>query len=146
MSDVDCRTATAMRLFSFAAAWALLAGCASGGAMTGSGSISAPQNYRQLIAAKLRQWEDVPTIRSAEISKPHQKFVGLIYGGTRPTVCVKLGQPNLIGMPSTFYYVFYFSDGQVDGYKQGAVMPEQVPLIGCGDQPLTKFTELARAG
>ncbi len=125
---------------------AILVGCASAGTLTGGGgSVSAPPNYRQLIAAKLRQWEDVSTIRFAEISQPHQKFVGLIYGGTRPTVCVKLGLPNLIGAPGTFYYLFYFSDGQVDGYKQGAVMPEQVPLIGCGDQPLTKFTELVRS-
>ena len=117
---------------------AILGGCASAG-MGAGGSISAPPNYRQLIAAKLRQWEDVSTIRSARITAPHQRFVGLQSGGTRPTVCVELGMPNLIGAPGTTFYVFYFDNGQVDGNKVvGAAFGH------CFDQPLTKFTELVR--
>jgi hypothetical protein len=118
-------------------------GCASSGGLTGSsGNISAPSNYRQAIAAKLRQWEKVSDIRSAEISQPHNKFLGLIVGGTRPTVCVKLVMPNLIGSNAAYYYDFYFDNGEVDGYRQGATSQFQVPFIGCGNEPLTKFAEL----
>lgn len=124
---------------------AAVSACASGGSLTGGGgSVAVPQNYRQQIAAKLRQWEDVSTIRSAEITGPHDKFVGLLFGGTRPSVCVKLGMPNMIGGAGTYYYVFYFNGGVVDGYKQGAAFQEQVAMVGCGSEPLTRFTELAR--
>jgi hypothetical protein len=133
------------------AAWYLMAsavavffsGCASSGGLTGSsGNISAPSNYRQAIAAKLKQWEKVSDIRSAEITKPHNKFLGLIVGGTRPAVCVKLVMPNLIGSNAAYYYDFYFDNGEVDGYRQGATSQYQIPFIGCGNEPLTKFTEL----
>ena len=134
----------AVRYVTVSAIAVVASGCASSGGLTGSsGNIAAPSNYRQAIAAKLRQWEKVSDIRSAEISQPHNKFLGLIVGGTRPTVCVKLVMPNLIGSNAAYYYDFYFDNGEVDGYRQGATSQFQVPFIGCGNEPLTKFTELA---
>ena len=118
-------------------------GCASTGSLTGSGgNLTAPPNYRQAIAAKLKQWEKVSDIRSAEITKPHNRFVSIIYGGTRPAVCVKLLMPNLFGTPVPGYYLFVFDNGAVDGYKQMAGSQFEAQLIGCGNEPLTKFTEL----
>jgi hypothetical protein len=118
-------------------------GCASTGSLTGGGNPIAPPNYRQAIAAKLKQWEKVSDIRSAEITKPHNRFVSIIYGGTRPAVCVKLLMPNLFGTPVPHYYLFVFDNGKVDGYKQMAGSQLEAQLIGCGNEPLTKFTELA---
>lgn len=117
-------------------------GCASSGSLAGGGNVSAPPNYRQAIAAKLKEWEKVSDIRSAEITQPHNRFVSIIYGGTRPAVCVKLLMPNLFGNPVPHYYMFVFDNGAVDGYKQMAGSQFEAQLIGCRDEPLTKFTEL----
>ena len=130
--------------YGIAIALALAAsGCASTGSLTGGGNNSAPPNYRQAIAAKLRQWEKVSDIRSAEITKPHNRFVSIIYGGTRPAVCVKLLAPSMFGTLVTSYYLFVFDNGVADGYKQMAGSQFEAQLLGCGNEPLTKFTELA---
>jgi hypothetical protein len=132
-----------------AASWGLAiafalasSGCASSSSFTGSGNLAAPPNYRQAIAAKLKQLEKVSDISSAEITKPHNRFVSIIYGGTRPAVCVKLFLPNLFGNPVPHYYLFIFDNGVPDGFKQMAGSPIEAQLIGCGNEPLTKFTEL----
>lgn len=104
-----------------------------------------PPNYRQLVAAKLRQWEDVRAVRSAEISRPYERFLGLINGGTRVVVCVSLMRPNAFGSIATFYYLFYFNNGQADGFKQGASNFFELAQLGCGNQPMTKFTEFAKS-
>jgi hypothetical protein len=109
-----------------------------------AGSNAAPANYRQAVAAKLRQMVDVTAIRSPQISKPHMKWVGIFNGGTRPTVCVKLIRPNLFGM-GTYVYLFYFDDGRADGFQETATNFVQQAMNGCTDQQFTSFTELARS-
>jgi hypothetical protein len=122
-----------------------------GGAMaaiatpSAAGSDAAPANYRQAVAAKLRRMVDVSTVRSPQISKPHMKFLGLFNGGTRPTVCVKLMRPNVLGMQGTYVYLFYFNDGRADGFQETATNFVQQAMNGCTDQQFTPFTELARS-
>jgi hypothetical protein len=110
-----------------------------------AGSTAAPANYRQAVAAKLRRMVDVSTVRSPQISKPHMKFLGLFNGGTRPTVCVKLMRPNVLGMQGTYVYLFYFDDGRADGFQETATNFVQQAMNGCTDQQFTPFTELARS-
>ena len=110
-----------------------------------AGSDAAPANYRQAVAAKLRRMVDVATVRSPQISKPHMKWVGIFNGGTRPTVCVRLIRPNLLGMPGTYVYLFYFDDGRADGFQETATNFVQQAMNGCTDQQFTAFTELARS-
>ena len=107
-----------------------------------AGSDAAPANYRQ--AAKLRRMVDVTTIRSLQISKPHMKWVGIFHGGTRPNVCVRLIRPNLLGMPGTHVYLFYFDDGRADGFQETATNFVQQAMNGCTDQQFTAFMELTR--
>src|SRR2546423_779678 len=99
-----------------------------------AGSDAAPANYRQTVAAKLRRMVDVATIRSPQITKPHMKWVGIFNGGTRPTVCVKLVRPNLLGNPATYVYLFYFDNGRADGFQEIATSLVQQAMNGCTDQ------------
>jgi hypothetical protein len=125
---------------------AIFAGAMAGFATPGAaGSSAAPANYRQAVAAKLRRMVDVRTVKSPQITKPHMKFVGLFNGGTRPTVCVRLMRPNLLGMPAAYVYLFYFDDGRADGYQEIATSFLQQAMNGCTDQQFAPFTELARA-
>jgi hypothetical protein len=137
-------------VFGAAAIAALVSGCAStaetasGGGALATNTIVAPTNYRQAVPAKLRQMEDASTISAAEITKPHERWMGLINGGTRPVVCVRLVRPNILGTPATYFYMFYFDNGVADGYQQGAISPMHAMMIGCQGEPLTPFTELKR--
>jgi hypothetical protein len=122
-----------------------LLGCASNAAMAaGPRSTAVPANYRQLVAAKLRQMIDVSVVRSPQISGPRQRFVGLFQGGTRPTVCVRLTKPNSFGLSAVHLYLFYFDNGRAEGFQQVAYSFAQQALNGC-DPPLTPFTELTRS-
>jgi hypothetical protein len=109
-----------------------------------AGSDAAPANYRQAVAAKLRRMLDVNTIRSPQISKPHMKWLGIFNGGTRPTVCVRLMRPNLLGMQATFTYLFYFDNGRADGFQETATSFVQQAMNGCTDQQFSPFTEIGR--
>jgi hypothetical protein len=109
-----------------------------------AGSDAAPANYRQAVAARLRRMLDMKTIRSPQISRPHMKWVGIFNGGTRPTVCVRLMRPNLLGMQATFTYLFYFDNGRADGFQETATSFVQQAMNGCTDQQFTPFTEIGR--
>lgn len=119
----------------------VVGGCAASSA-TGQSNLGVPANYRALAALKMRELEDVSVIKAAEITPPHERFVGLLFGGTRPVVCVRALRPNLIGSDGSYFYLIYFANGQADGYKQGAYNAASAAMMGCGEQPLTPFTEL----
>lgn len=119
-------------------------GCASDPGAVGSGSTAVPPNYRQRVAVKLREMTDLSDVKSPEISRPQVRFVGLLYGGTRPTVCVRLIKPNFVGVPTPHLYLFYFDNGQADGYQQGAYNAVSAAFVGC-DPPLSPFPELLRS-
>jgi hypothetical protein len=118
-----------------------LAGSAT--TQAGSASLAPPKNYRQQIAAKLQQMEDPSTLQYVGITQPKQMFVGLLAGGVRPAVCVQVERPNIFGARAAWYYLFYFENGQVDGYKQFASGALQQALQRC-EPPLTPMTDLVR--
>lgn len=121
----------------------LLGGCAT--TQASSASLAPPKNYREQIAAKLRQMEDNPSaIQYVGITQPRQMFVGLIAGGTRPAVCVQVERPNIFGARAAWYYLFYFENGQVDGYKMMATSALQQALQRC-EPPLSPMTDLVRS-
>jgi hypothetical protein len=127
------------------AVFALLVGCTTTLAQNKSASLAPPANYRQQIAAKLRQMEDNPSaIQYVGITKPKPMFVGLFNGGTRPAVCVQVERPNIFGMRAAWYYMFYFENGRVDGYKMVATSAWQQALQRC-EPPLAPMTDLVRS-
>ena len=129
----------------WAAVWLLVAGSLLGGCASssagGSGSTAAPPNYKQAVAARMREMVDVSTVKSAQITRPHERFMGLVYGGTRQAVCVSAVHPNIIGMDAPHPYMFYFNDGRADGFRLGSTGPG-VQVVGCGSEPYMPFPEL----
>jgi len=122
----------------------LLGGCATAQGDS-SASLAPPKNYRQQVAAKLRQMEDPSVLQYVGITQPKQMFTGIQNGGTRPAVCVQVERPNIFGVRAAWYYMFYFENGQVDGHKMQTVGPALQPLFRC-EPPLTSITTLVRSG
>jgi hypothetical protein len=120
----------------------------AGGCASTQGSspaaLAAPANYRQLVAAKIREMEDVSALQAVEISRPRERFVGLINGGTRPAVCVRVVRPNIFGASAAWYYFFYFENGKADGYKFVPTNLIERAMYPC-DDPLTPITPLVRS-
>ena len=121
---------------------AILGGCAT--APNTSASLAPPKNYRQQVAAKLRQMEDPSALLYVGITQPKQMWTGIQNGGTRPAVCVQVERPNIFGARAAWYYMFYFENGQVDGHKMMAASPLQQAMFAC-QPPLTTMTPLVRA-
>jgi hypothetical protein len=113
---------------------ALFAGCATSEGSAASQAL--PKNYREQIAAKLRQMEDPSVIQYVGVTQPKAIFVGLLKGGTRPGVCVRVDRPDLLGARGSWFYSFYAENGQVEGYK--------VAMLTCG-APLADITHLVRS-
>ncbi|MBX9592395.1 MAG: hypothetical protein K2X43_24170 [Hyphomonadaceae bacterium] len=114
-------------------------------AQSSSASLAPPKNYRAQIAAKLRHMEDNPSaIQYVGITQPRQMFVGLFNGGTRPAVCVQVERPNIFGIRAAWYYLFYFENGRVDGFKMVATSALQQALQRC-EPPLSPMTDLVRS-
>lgn len=126
-----------------AAVAAILGGCAT--TPNTSASLAPPKNYRQLVAAKLRQMEEDPSaLLYVGITQPKQMFTGIQNGGTRPAVCVQVERPNIFGARAAWYYLFYFENGQVEGHKMQTVGPALQLLFSC-QPPLTPITGLVRS-
>ena len=105
---------------------------------------AAPKNYVQQIAAKLRQMEEnTAVITYVGITKPRERFVGLFQGGNRTAVCATVMRPNIFNMSAAWYYLFYFENGKVEGFKQYPSSALQQSLVRC-EQPLTEITKLVR--
>jgi hypothetical protein len=120
---------------------ALSAGCTTTDAS--SPSLALPKNYREQIAAKLRQMEDPSVIQYVGITQPKTMFVGIMNGGTRPAVCVQVDRPTPFGDRGTWYYSFYAENGQVDGFKRVPMGAVQAMMLQC-EPPLTTITDLVR--
>jgi hypothetical protein len=87
--------------------------------------------------------EDTSVIEYVGITKPRERFVGLLYGGTRTAVCATVVRPNIFGASAAWYYVFYMENGQLDGFKHWPTSAFQQALFRC-EQPLTPITHLVR--
>jgi hypothetical protein len=132
------------RMLRVAVTAATLVSASSGVAPAQSASGVVPKNYVQLIAAKLRQMENPSVVEYAGITKPRERFVGLFYGGSRIAVCARVVRPNFFGASAAWYYMFYFENGRVEGFKQAPTGAIQQALVRC-EEPLTPITHLVRS-
>jgi hypothetical protein len=92
-----------------------------------------PANYRQLMAKYIRAHNRY-VVRDAMISKPYEKYGGLLRGGTYAAVCVVIFRDNPFGIVVRDNWVLTFEDGHVHQLALG--------LDSCSD--LSGFTELNR--
>jgi hypothetical protein len=118
---------------------AMLGGCATG--PNTSASMAPPKNYRQQVVAKVRESEvQLSELLYVGITQPKQMWTGIQNGGTRPAVCVQVERANIFGVRAAWFYLFFFENGKVDGYKLGTPSP-----VHC-QPPLTNITGLVRSG
>ena len=103
-----------------------LGGCAT--APNTSASLAPPKNYRQQVVAKVRQSEvQRLELLYVGITQPKQMWTGIQNGGTRPAVCVQVERPNIFGIRAAWFYLFYFENGKVEGYKLQTPSPPASP-------------------
>jgi hypothetical protein len=136
-------TRSGRNLAGMAAVCMMASGCATTGTTSsGMSTETAPPNYKQVIAAEIRTWEDASAIQSGEISSPYVRWMGLAYGGMRPAVCVMLIKPLTFGNIGPAFYMFYFDNGKPDYITLGATAFSS--RIGCPDQvKMMPFTEVS---
>lgn len=111
-----------------------LVGCQSSGIVASSGRAVSqhpdlPANYRQQVAEFMRTqlFAKIHGIKSAEISDPNRAFAGLIAGGDRDFVCVRLG-----GAVRAYVFV----DGKLPWDNGGATSPGFMLINNvCGENP-----------
>src|SRR5262245_9305565 len=103
----------ALRLMACVLCGNLLAGCVTTDGDRASVSYAVPSNYRQLVARKvIAGTAHIGPIRSATISQPAEKFMGLVNGGMRPIVCATTtNEGRLISQSTT--WLFSFENGQI---------------------------------
>jgi hypothetical protein len=117
----------------------LLAGCVTTNGDRASVSYAAPSNYRQLVARRVIEGTaHIGPIRSATISQPAEKFVGLAHGGTRPIVCATTTNEGRLISQSTSWLIM-FENGQI---TQAIVNPGAIWCLGVQDGP---FPEVVKA-
>ena len=109
----------------------LLAGCQT----TNSGApanYAFPSNYRQLVAHKVVEGtKHIGPILSATVSRPVDRFVGVMSGGSRPVVCATTtNQGRLISQ--TTHWLFLFENGQV---ASAIPNPPAIHCISVQDEP-----------
>lgn len=71
----------------------LLSGCQTTANVNPDTSV--PANYRAIVADHYKQaLKDPYSVRDAGISAPRREFVGILNGGMRDAVCVKMNAKN----------------------------------------------------
>jgi hypothetical protein len=93
-----------------------------------------PANYRQLIAAYISA-RDNHVVRDAKITKPYERWGGLLRGGTFTAVCVAVFRDNPFGI--------VVRDNWVVSYEGGEIKPIAMGMESCSD--LSPFPELMKA-
>jgi hypothetical protein len=93
-----------------------------------------PANYRQLIAAYISA-RDNHVVRDAKITKPYERWGGLLKGGTFTAVCVAVFRDNPFGI--------VVRDNWVVSYEGGEIKPIAMGMESCSD--LSPFPELMKA-
>ncbi len=115
----------------------LLAGCQT----TNSGApanYAVPAHYRQLVAQKVIEGtKHIGPIRSATISRPVDRFVGLVSGGSRPVVCATTTNEGRF-IAQTTHWLFLFENGQI---ASALPNPPAIHCISVQDEP---FPEVAK--
>jgi hypothetical protein len=90
---------------------------------TASGGLP-PANYRQLIAAYVSA-DDRYVVRDAKISKPFERWGGLLRGGTMTVICVAVFRDNPFGIVVRDNWAFRFEDGNIK--------PTELGMSSCSD-------------
>jgi hypothetical protein len=98
---------------------------------TASPAARLPANYRQLMAQYIRTHNRY-VVRDAMISKPYEKYGGLLRGGTYAAVCIAIFRDNPFGIVVRDNWVLTFENGHPHELALG--------LDRCSD--LSAFTEL----
>ncbi|MBR1230494.1 hypothetical protein [Bradyrhizobium sp. AUGA SZCCT0182] len=93
-----------------------------------------PANYRQLIAAYIGA-RNYYVVRDAKITKPYERWGGLIRGGTFTAVCVAVFRDNSFGI--------VVRDNWIVSYQGGEIKPIAMGMESCSD--LSPFPELMKA-
>jgi hypothetical protein len=93
-----------------------------------------PANYRQLIAEYIRT-RNRYVVRDAKISKPYERWGGLLRGGTFTAVCIAVFRDNPFGIVVRDNWVVRFEDRQIKPVAMG--------MESCSD--LSPFPELIKA-
>jgi hypothetical protein len=128
----------ALRLIACVLCGNLLSGCVTTGSDRASASYAVPSNYRQLVARKVIEGTaHIGPIRSATISQPAEKFMGLVNGGTRPVVCATTtNEGRLISQSTT--WLFSFENGQI---AQAIVNPGAIYCLNVQDGPFPEVVK-----
>jgi hypothetical protein len=93
-----------------------------------------PADYRQLIAAYIST-DDRYVVRDAKITKPYERWGGLLSGGTFTAVYVAVFRDNPFGIIVRDNWVVKYEDGQIKPVAKGTE--------SCSD--LSPFPELMKA-
>lgn len=93
-----------------------------------------PASYRQLIAAYISA-RDNHVVRDAKITKPYERWGGLLRGGTFTAVCVAVFRDNPFGI--------VVRDNWVVSFEGGEIKPIAIGMESCSD--LSPFPELMKA-
>jgi hypothetical protein len=114
-----------------------LAGCTTTNDRA-AGAYAVPSNYRQLVARKIIEDKaHGQSIRSAVISQPAERFVGLLGGGTRPIVCAETTHEGPL-IPHHTRWLFLFENGQI---AAAAVNPGAIYCANVPDQPFPEVVQ-----
>ena len=103
------RTRIATFLIALIGGWAEPAGSFAEGKPK---PVELPRDYREQIARYLKARNPYP-VQKAAISKPWEKWGGLLRGGTMPAVCVAIYRENPFGIQVRDNWVFTAENGQV---------------------------------
>ena len=101
---------------------------------TTQSAVLPPANYRQLIAAYVSA-DNRYTVRDAKITKPYERWGGLLKGGTVTVICVAVFRDNPLGIVVRDNWVFRFEGGEIK--------PTALGMDQCSD--LAPFPELMTA-
>jgi hypothetical protein len=119
----------------YAAALLIAGGCAisdtSSAQEKGVGS-AVPSNYRRLVASRILETTDRQKIRRAQISRPVEKWVGLINGGNRPAVCAVIYRETPLFAEGRDCWLITFAGGSIAsaGYTyEGCDCPGFSPFV-----------------
>ena len=93
-----------------------------------------PANYRQLVAAYIGA-RNRYVVRDAKITKPYERWGGLLRGGTFTAVCVAVFRDNPFGI--------VVRDNWVVKYEDKEIKPVALGMESCSD--LSPFPELLKA-
>jgi hypothetical protein len=116
----------------------LLVGCVTTNDNRAANAYAVPSNYRQLIARKIIEGTaHIGPIRSAAISQPADRFVGLVNGGTRPVVCATTTADGRF-IPTTTRWLVLFENGQI---TSAIVNPGAIYCAGVPEEPFPEVVK-----